>query len=124
MITTTWTLLDETVHGVPSGRYDGSSLAFDSDPKIAANYYGGLGSTQTVYIRTTGFVGRIVLEATLNDGTTITGALAAWFEIGRYDAPEPRTDYTPITVVGNFTYIRARVEAFEAGTINSVTVTY
>ena len=124
MITTSELLLSETVHGVPSGNYDGSSLLFDGNPVIAANYYGGLGSTQTTYIRTTGFVGRIVLEATLNDGTTITGALAAWAEIGDYVALDPRTDYHPITVVGNFTYIRARVEDFEAGTINSVTLTY
>lgn len=126
MIVTTETILGETVHGTPSGNYDGSSQVFYSDPVIAANYYGGVtGSTQTAYFRTTDFVGRIVLEATLNDGTTITGGLASWFEIGRYNAVvAPRTDYSPLTVVGNFTYIRARVEMFDAGTINSVVLNY
>jgi NADH dehydrogenase len=61
----------------------------------------------------------------LNDGTTITGGLVAWFELGIYDALiTPRTDYHPITTVGNFTYMRVRVEDFTAGTINSVTLTY
>jgi hypothetical protein len=125
MILTNEILLGETVDGTPSGNYDGSSLAFSGDPVIAANYYGGLGSTQTAYFRTTGFRGRIVLEGTLNDGTTITGGLAAWFEVGIYDALiTPRTDYHPITTVGNFTYMRVRVEDFTAGTINSVTLTY
>ena len=125
MIITSETLLGETVHGTASGNYDGSSQLFYGDPVIAANYYGGLGSTQTAYFRTTGFVGRIVLEATLNDGTTITGGLASWFEVGTYDALiTPRTDYHPITVVGNFTYMRVRVEDFDAGTIDSVTLNY
>jgi hypothetical protein len=34
------------------------------------------------------------------------------------------TDYHPITVTGNFTFMRARITGFDAGTINSITLTY
>jgi hypothetical protein len=124
MITTTQVLLPETVYGTPSGRYDGSSQLFYGDPVTAANYYGGIGSVQTAYFRTTDFVGTIVLQATLADRTTIDSDQAAWAEVGRYVAEEPRTDYHPITQVGNFTFMRVRVEMFDAGTIDSVALTY
>ena len=35
------TLVPRTVHGEPSGNYDGSSLDWYSDPVKAANYYVG-----------------------------------------------------------------------------------
>ena len=39
---TTETLLNSTVHGIPSGNYDGSSQDWFSDAVKAANYYRGL----------------------------------------------------------------------------------
>jgi hypothetical protein len=124
MIVTTQVLLAETVHGTPSGNYDGSSQLFYGDPVTAANYYGGISSVQTAYFRTTGFVGDVTLQATLADFTTIKADQAAWFEVGSYTAEDPRTDYHPITVTGNFTFMRVRVELFESGTINLINLTY
>ena len=113
-------LLPQTVYGTPSGNYDGSSLAFESDPVRAANYYGGQGSIQTATIRTTDFVGNVVLQATLNDQPSIQ---AAWFNVDTFDSPSASSGIDGRTVVGNFTFIRARVDGFEAGSI-SITLTY
>lgn len=118
---TTETILTTTVHGEPSGNYDGSSLDWYSDPVQAANYYRGRGSLQTVIIQTTGFLGRIVIEATLD---TLTDT-ATWFSTYEFDSGiSPRTDYHPATILGNFVWLRARIENFDAGTINSITVSY
>jgi hypothetical protein len=50
---------------------------------------------------------------------------AAWFNTLTYgNAESTTTQVISQTVTGNFTWIRARVEQFDAGTINTVTVTY
>lgn len=121
MSLTTQTLLDDVVYGTASGNYDGSSLDFFSDAVPAANYYGGQGSLQTIIYRLTGFSGKITIEATLND----TKDSAPWFEVDVNDATSGAvTEYHPVNVVGNFTWLRARVQDFDAGTINFVTASY
>jgi D-alanyl-D-alanine carboxypeptidase len=115
-------LLDQTVYGSASGNYDGSSQLFYGNPVRAANYYGGQGAIQTATIRITGFVGVITLEATLNDQPSIQ---AAWSEVGTYgNGVDPDTDNYPLTITGNFTFMRVRVNGFDAGTINSIILTY
>lgn len=117
----TLTVVGNTVYGTPSGNYDGSSLDFFSDAVPAANYYGGQGSTQTITYRLQGFVGRITMEATLND----LKDSAPWFEIDQFgDAEVADTGIFSATVVGNFSWIRARITDFTAGTIESITVAY
>ncbi len=118
----TYTLLAATQHGVPSGNYDGSSMDWASDPVQAADYYRGRGSsTQTVTFSLLGFDGRIILEATLDAEPTD----AAWVETYRIGSPgTPLTDYHPVTVPGNFVWMRARVELFDAGTISYINITY
>jgi hypothetical protein len=118
---TTVTLLPTTVYGTASGNYDGSSQLFYSDPVRAANYYGGQGSIQTATISTTGFQGNIRLQATLNDQPSIQ---AAWFEISAFDNPSPITTTHTVTITGNFTFIRTEIDNFDAGTINSITLTF
>lgn len=121
MTITVQTLLDDVVYGTASGNYDGSSQDFVSDAVPAANYYGGQGSLQTIIYRLTGFSGIITIEATLNDSKDS----APWFEVDVYDASSsPATVYLPVNVVGNFTWLRARVQDFDAGTINFVTASY
>lgn len=122
---TTNTLLSSTTYGTPSGNYDGSSAEFVGNAVIAANYYGGQGSVQTVAIRVTNFEGEIRLEATLEDSQAVNTEQAAWFETYVYGADSSiHTDYHPVTLTGNFTYMRVRVLKFEAGTINSITISY
>jgi hypothetical protein len=118
---TTQTLLPNTVYGQASGNYDGSSLLFYGNAVPAANYYNGLGNIQTMFYDLDGFVGIITVQATLNEIPTA----AHWFDISeRGDGSTIDTGYTSSTVTGNFTWLRARVELFESGTITSVTSVY
>ena len=118
---TTAVLLENVVEGVPSGNYDGSSQDWASDAVPAANYYRGRGSVQTFLIRVSGFVGTIRLEASLDS----LSDSATWFEIYEFGPyVVPITDYHPASITGNFVWLRARVEDFETGTIDLVSVTY
>ena len=119
---TTETILTTIEYGVPAGNYDGSSQDWVSDAVRAANYYRGQGSVQTIAFRVTDFEGIIYLDATL-DADALD---ATWFNTYTYGdgSSVPLTDYHPATVTGNFTWIRARIEGFSGGTINSVIITY
>jgi hypothetical protein len=114
-------LLPITTYGTPSGNYDGTSSAFIGNAIPAANYYGGQGSAQTAIIQTTGFVGVITIEATLNDWTQ----QALWFEVATYgNGVTPMTDTQAINMIGNFVWLRAKVTDFTAGSINSANVVF
>jgi hypothetical protein len=114
---TTETLLTNVVYGTPSGSYDGSSQDWASEPVKAADYYQGRGGIQTVGFNVTGFAGEIIIEATLDSDAETAG----WFDVLNF---ELSTAQRSESVVGNFTWIRARVQNFESGTIESITVTY
>lgn len=121
MTISTQSILTDVVYGVPSGNYDGSSQDWSSAGVKAANYYRGQGNVQTLAVRTTGFDGIMYLEATLDaDAQTAT-----WFTTQIYgDGSSALTNYVVFTITGNFTWMRARVEGFAGGTINSVAITY
>lgn len=122
MKTTTLQLLPTTSYGTPSGNYDGSSLDFASIWQKAAAYYLSNSSLQTVAFFVTGFEGHITIQASLDANPTQD---AQWFDV--YELP---TDSSALTVStsenirGNFTWIRARVSDFTAGTITKVTLSY
>lgn len=118
---TNYTILNSTVHGVPSGNYDGSSQDWASDAVRAADYYRGYGGLQTVTFTVTNFVGVIHLEATL-DPEPGTANWVNTYTIG--DISTVLTDRHPASITGNFTWMRVRVELFEAGTINSIVIAY
>lgn len=111
------TLLSNVIYGEPSGRYDGSSQDWTSTAAKAADYYQGRGGIQSVNFSVTGFVGTIVLEATLDTDSDS----ATWFNVLEFD---DSTAQRSEPVIGNFTWIRARIQSFDAGTIDSVVVTY
>jgi len=97
--------------------YDSSSIVPTGTAVKGSDYYQRRGGVQTIGFNTTGFVGRIVIEATLDSDPETAG----WFDVLDFTAA---TAQRSESVVGNFTWIRARVENFSAGTITSVTVTY
>jgi hypothetical protein len=122
MKTTTLQLLPTTSYGTPSGNYDGSSDEFAGDRQQAANYYGGFGGLQTVALYLSGFQGRIRVQATL-DSDPVTDA--AWFQISELDSrDQPMTENLSRNITGNFTWIRASVDDFEAGTISKIMLSY
>ena len=122
MKTTTLQLLPTTTYGTPSGTYDGSSQDFDGDRQQAANYYGGFGGLQTVAIFLNGFQGRIRIQATL-DSDPVTDQ--QWFRVYDFDSTEDTvTTNFSTNITGNFTWIRANVRDFDAGTISKIMMSY
>lgn len=122
MRTTTLQLLPTTTYGTPSGNYDGSSIDFSGDQQKAADYYGGFGGLQTVAFFLNQFQGRIRIQATL-DSTPISDD--NWFQISDYDSTAGAvTENFSRNISGNFTWIRARVEEFDAGTISKIMLSY
>lgn len=114
---TTETLINNVVYGTASGNYDGSSQDWISAAVKGSDYYQRRGGIQTIAFAVTGFDGRIVIEATLDSESSTD----SWFDVLDFDdATIQRSE----SVIGNFTWIRARVVDFVAGTINSITVNY
>jgi hypothetical protein len=114
---TTLTLLNNVVHGAPSGTYDGSSQDWVSTAVKGSDYYHGRGGVQTIGFDVEGFLGKIIIEATLDSDPENAG----WFDfLDLADSTAQRSE----SVIGNFTWIRARVIDFSAGTINLITVRY
>ena len=122
MKTTTLQLLPTTTYGTPSGNYDGSSTDFNGVQQQAANYYGGFGSLQTIAFFLSGFQGRIRIQATL-DSVPVTDS--QWFQVSDFNSTgSPTTENFSRNITGNFTWIRARVEDFEAGSIEKLMMSY
>lgn len=120
-IYSTQTLVSNVVYGTASGNYDGSSQDWFSDAVPAASYYAGQGSLQTITYRLQDFVGIISIQATLNDQQES----APWFEVATIgDGVTVETGTIPVNVTGNFTWLRAHITGFEAGTIQSITAAY
>lgn len=115
-------LLPYTTYGTPSGNYDGSSADFSGNPVPAAAYYRALG-VQSVRYELTTFNGVITIEATLDASPSEENR--NWFPVYELPHNEP-----PVTVngshdvIGNFTWVRARVTGFTGGTINGITLVY
>jgi hypothetical protein len=115
-------LLPTTSYGTPSGNYDGSSQDFAGTPQQAANYYGGFGGLQTVAFFLNAFQGRIRVQATLS---SVPSTDQDWFEVYQLDATQTASSENFSTnITGNFTWLRARVEDFDAGTIEKVMLSY
>ena len=122
MKTTTLQLLPATSYGTPSGNYDGSSEDWSGDRQQAANYYGGFGDLQTIAFYLNQFQGRIRIEATL-DSDPVTDD--AYFQVNSFDSTAaPTTNNFSVNITGNFTWIRANVEEFSAGSITKVMMSY
>ena len=122
MKTTTLQLLPTTTHGTPSGNYDGSSTSFSGDDQQAANYYGGFGGLQTVAFFLNGFQGNIKIEASLDFEPATDDQ---WFKVDEFVSnTAPITSNFSTNITGNFTWMRATVTHFTAGTITKVMLSY
>jgi len=122
MQTTTLQLLPTTTYGTPSGNYDGMSSFFAGDPQQAADYYGGFGQLQTIAFFLNGFQGVITIQATLDTSPTED---SEWFTADVFDSSSSATTNNfPVNITGNFTWIRAFVSNFQAGTITKLMVSY
>jgi hypothetical protein len=74
-----------------------------------------------VYQRISGFQGVITIQATLDQ----TWETAQWVDVNVFgDASTIVSGVYPVSLTGNYTWLRARVTDFTAGTIDSITVVY
>lgn len=122
MKTTTLQLLPTTTFGTPSGNYDGSSLDFDGDAIKGAAYYVRGGDLQTVAYFLSGFTGTINIQASL---ATTPSSDSDWFTVDTYTKSSgTATSNFSRNIDGNFSWIRANVVDFSAGSIQKIMVSY
>lgn len=122
MKTTTLQLLPTTTFGTPSGNYDGSSLDFDGDAIKGAAYYVRGGDLQTVAYFLSGFTGTINIQASL---ATTPSSDSDWFTVNTYTKSSgTATSNFSRNIDGNFSWIRANVVNFSAGSIQKIMVSY
>lgn len=121
-----------------------TAQTYTSTPVKAANYYGLNNSLQTVEVRVTDFIGTVTMQATLASAPVE----ADWFAVNlttqgysvdttglitharktqlQYGLDYP--DYGLRTEIynfeGNYIWIRAKLTAFTAGTLNGIKVNY
>jgi hypothetical protein len=119
---TTEVLIFDVTYGTASGNYDGSSQDWSSVAGKAANYYRGRGSVQTIDTEFVNFVGICTIEATLDSDPN----QATWFDVDLVfgDGTTPLTQNRSDAVLGNFVWMRARIDNFTAGTILGVNIYY
>lgn len=125
--TTTLILLPQTVYVNP-GNSQPYTVVGNTYP--AAAYYLGNKDLQTVNMKVTQFTGNIVIEASL--ATTPTNN--DWFEVHKLvanadatpnSAPEIASNASTYTnVIGNFVFMRAKIEDFQAGGVQFVKLSY
>jgi len=86
-------------------------------PQPAASLYSRVGSKQSILYSLSGFVGTIEIQTTLLTNPSEQD----WTVVARLTEP----DANSVAVIdGNYTYIRAVVTDFVAGTINNVRVVF
>jgi len=124
MKTSSYNLIPSTTFGTANGNYDPlvNSGDFSGPPQKAAAYYSKDKSIQTLSWYLTNFEGKIAIEATLDEDNTTDN----YFTIQTIDATlgGPVTENDFINLEGNYTWLRATITEFTAGTINKISVGY
>lgn len=111
---------------IPETQYSGTA-AFTGDRQKGVGYYKRSSSTQTVRFITDDFVGNITIQGSLDSDPTID---SEWFDVYTFPNDSTQDGSTAISIdfstsiAGNFTWVRAKVSAFNSGIITGVTVTY
>jgi len=125
--TTTLILLPATTYNNPgnSAPYTVTGNAYP-----AAAYYLGNKDLQTVNMKLSGVTGNIVIEASL----ATTPGSSDWFKVHELvananatpnSAPQIASNASTYTnVTGNFVFMRAKIENFQAGVVQFVKLSY
>lgn len=125
--TTTLILLPQTVYVNPG---NGSPYTVTGNSQPAAAYYLGNQDLQTVNIKVSNCTGNIFIEASL----ATTPGSGDWFKVyelvananaASNSAPQIASNASVYTNIdGNFVYMRAKIEDFQAGAVQFVKLTY
>lgn len=124
---TTLILLPETAYVNPG---NGAPYTVTGTSNPAAAYYLGNRDLQTVAVKLTQVTGNIVIEASLATSPTSSD----WFQVYMLEAnanaapntaPEIASNASVYTnIEGNFVYMRAKIEDFDAGIVHYVKLSY
>jgi hypothetical protein len=124
---TTLILLPETAYVNPG---NSASYTVTGNANPAAAYYLGNRDLQTVAVKLTQVTGNIVIEASLATSPTSSD----WFQVymlvananaAPNTAPEIASNASVYTnIEGNFVYMRAKIEDFDAGIVHYVKLSY
>lgn len=114
-------ILCPTTHfGSPTGNYDGVSSSFFTDQAKGAGYFGFTDALHTVsYTTSDNFVGIITMQGTLATNPTSTD----WCDIPNTVLGDGFTVINTTQLynfTGNFVWVRAKISAFSAGSINNI----
>jgi hypothetical protein len=114
MKTSTFTLIPSTTFGTAVENYNGISTTFNGVPEKAAGYYTSDKGMQTISWYLTNFTAQLLIEATL-DADPATASFITVHTVG--DSVTPLSDNNHINLEGNYTWIRATVIDFSAGSV-------
>lgn len=124
---TTLILLPETAYVNPG---NGAPYTVTGTSNPAAAYYLGNRDLQTVAVKLTQVTGNIVIEASLATSPTNND----WFQVYMLEAnanaapntaPELASNASIYTnIEGNFVYMRAKIEDFNAGILHYIKLSY
>jgi hypothetical protein len=123
MSLSSYILLPRTIHGEPSGEYDGSSLDWEGDPVKASDYY-RYSNVETVFFNVIDFTGLITIQGTNDQNAAYNSVWVPIISYGDLEDSVPVTDYHPYTIYGNWAWLRAQVLNFRSGEIKAVTLVY
>jgi len=115
-------LLPQTVY-----KNDGTSEAYDvtGNAQPAAAYYLGNQDIQTLSYNFTEVTGNLVIEASLASTPAVQGDWFKVFETSANNASNLNANASAYTnLTGNFTYMRAKIEDFNHGTVQFVKISY
>jgi hypothetical protein len=123
MSLSSYILLPRTIHGEPSGEYDGSSLDWEGAPVKASDYY-RYSDIETVFFNVIDFTGLITIQGTHDQNPAYNSVWVPIISYGDLEDSVPVTDYHPYTIYGNWAWLRAQVLNFRSGEIKAVTLVY
>jgi len=93
----------------------------ESDKAKGCGYYGQSDGLHTVQYSVQNFVGRIVIQGSLEGKPTDDD----WFDVDSITGVSPGMTITDVSSFkGNFVWVRAVIESFTAGNINRVQFTH
>ena len=131
MKTDSLVLIPYTEYGVPSGNYDGSSeTSFTGDRQKGVTYYLRNKSHQSVRFTCDDFVGTIKIQMCLDsdpsddDNNWVTLYTFPTDDSSSLDGSTAISADYSVSITARSTWVRAVVNSFTGGTINSVKLSY
>jgi len=121
MKTLSYNLLPATTFGTAVDNYDGIATTFSGVPVKASAYYSKAKDTQTASWYLTNFTGKLLFEATL-DADPDSANYSTIATVDGTVTPVTINDF--VNLKGKYTWIRATVTDFTAGSIQKVSLGY